>query len=125
VTQKIGFKSPPQHSQWRKGQSGNPSGRPKGKPNFATELAQELGEFINITENGRQRRITKQRALLKSLTTGGIKGDVRAANIMLNLANRLVDDTAGQPTAAELTAEDRAILKSFLDRHATPTKGDE
>lgn len=40
----IGYKKPPRHTRFRKGQSGNPKGRPKGTQNLKTDLAEELSE---------------------------------------------------------------------------------
>ena len=50
---KIGYGSPPEHSRWRKGQSGNRSGRPKGTAGFADDLMAELSELIQVTEGAR------------------------------------------------------------------------
>ena len=41
---KVGYGNPPQHTRFKKGQSGNPRGRPKGTLNLATVLARTLRE---------------------------------------------------------------------------------
>lgn len=71
-------------TQFKKGQSGNPSGRPKGAKSFKSDLAAELQEKLVITEHtGRQKRITKQQALIKTLTAAAIKKDIRAVTALL------------------------------------------
>ena len=60
MTERIGYKSPPRATRWKKGKSGNPRGRQKGTLNLKTELAAELGEIIQIKEGGAPRRITKE-----------------------------------------------------------------
>ena len=35
---KVGYKKPPLHSRFKKGQSGNPRGRPRGAKNFSSVL---------------------------------------------------------------------------------------
>ena len=57
--EKTGYCNPPQHSRFKKGQSGNPKGRPKGRPNLATVLENTLREKVVVQENGRRKTITK------------------------------------------------------------------
>jgi len=54
---KVGYKKPPLHTRFRKGQSGNPRGRPRGSKNFSTLLADALNEPVVVTEDGRRRKI--------------------------------------------------------------------
>lgn len=122
MTRKVGYGSPPEHSRWTKGQSGNPRGRPKGKLNFATDLAAELSETIQVSEGGKPMRITKQRALLKSLVTSGIKGDVRAAQLMMNWAAASIDPGDGPTALPPLGADDLKLLKNYLERNPLPTE---
>lgn len=111
-----GYKRPPAASKWKKGQSGNPSGRKKGTLNLRTDLLAELAEVIQINEGGSARRITKQRALLKSLAARGIQGDAKAANLILTLIARLVEPEREPPLAPDIDAEDEAILAAYLAR---------
>src|SRR5262249_42455656 len=73
---KIGYGKPPKGTQFKKGTSGNPKGRPKGSLNLSTDLAAELSEQITLREGGRSRRVSKQRALIKSLLSKALQGDV-------------------------------------------------
>jgi hypothetical protein len=120
VTKKpVGYKNPPEHTRWKKGQSGNPAGRCKGQRDLKTDLAAELREVVQITEAGVPRRITKQRALLKGLTARAIGGDSRAANLMLNLMLRLLDQEIEAPVNIPLSSEDKALLDAFFERRAS------
>ena len=85
MTKPVGYKAPPEHTRWKKGQSGNPNGRAKGQRNLKTDLAAELAEIVQVNEGGAPRRITKQRALLKALTARAIGGDGRATSLLLGL----------------------------------------
>jgi len=117
MTDVTGYKRPPAASRWKKGQSGNPSGRKRGTANLKTDLIAEMSEVIQISEGGNPRRITKQRALLKSLTAGAIKGDPRAAHLILNLLARVLEDDRLPIASRPVSAEDEAILKAFLNRN--------
>jgi hypothetical protein len=116
MTEKVGHGSPPKHSRWRKGQSGNPSGRPKGAPSLASDLLSELAEVIQVTEGGKAKRITKMRALLKALTARAIKGDTRAANILITLAARVIESDPTLATPAAPSAGDRKIVEEWLEQ---------
>jgi len=73
----IGYRKPPKTTRFKPGKSGNPKGRPNGSTNLATDLSAELSEQITVREGGQARRVTKQRALIKSLTAQALQGDVR------------------------------------------------
>ena len=88
----VGYGNPPRAHQFKPGQSGNPRGRPKGTLNLATDLAAELGEQISVRENGHTRRISKQRALVKSLMSKALDGDVRATTALLALYARTISE---------------------------------
>ena len=112
---KVGYRRPPRAKQFKPGKSGNPKGRPKGSLNLVNDLAAELSEQITVREGGQTRRISKQRALIKSLLAKGIQGEVRAAAAVLALYARVnvegVDDGTKSIDDAEL-----AILRRFAPR---------
>jgi hypothetical protein len=55
----VGYKKPPLHARFKKGQSGNPRARPKRSKDFAALLTEILNEKVTVTENGQPRQITK------------------------------------------------------------------
>ena len=92
----VGFKKPPVHSRFRKGCSGNSKGRPKGTKNLRTDLTEVLQERITVTEGDRKFRMSKQRAIVKTLVAKTLKGDARSATTLLNTMFRALGfaDTA-------------------------------
>jgi hypothetical protein len=112
---KVGYGKPPKATQFKRGRSGNPKGRPRGSCKLATDLAAELGEQITVREEGRSRRISKQRALIKSLMARALQGDVRATAAMLALYARLITEPP-EDTDDEIQANELEILRRFAPR---------
>ncbi len=109
----VGFKRPPKHAQFKKGQSGNSKGRPKGTKNLKTDLVEELEERVLIKEGSSQRKITKQRAMVKSLMARSIKGDTRAMLLIYNMMQRLLDLDDSGNADQPLTDDEQAVLETL------------
>jgi hypothetical protein len=75
---KVGYKKPPVHTQYKKGQSGHLQGRTKHTKNLKTDLNKILGQKISVREGDRTFRVSKQEAMLMSLMVKCLKGDTRA-----------------------------------------------
>ncbi len=116
VDYEVGYKNPPKQTRFKKGQSGNPNGRPKGTKDLKAELMEELQELILVSEGGSRRTVSKQRAMLKSLTAKAVQGDARAATILVNLVLRLIRQDEDTDGADDLSEEDLAILEHYETR---------
>ena len=121
----VGYKKPPKGTRFRKGQSGNPQGRPQGTKNLKTDLFEELQEQVLVREGLKEKQLSKQRALVKSLTANAIKGNTRAANIILNMVLRLLDGESSDEADAPLSADEQVILQTLEERllHKAQRKG--
>lgn len=111
----VGYKRPPKHTRFKPGQSGNPAGRGKNVHNFKTDLMEELREMIVIRENGRERKISKQRAFIKALVAAAIKSDVRAINAVV-ACTRNFDAGLDEEMPDAVDTEDLDILEAFVTR---------
>ena len=109
---KTGYGRPPIATQFKPGKSGNPKGRPKGSLNLATDLANELGEKITVREDGQSRRVSKQRALIKSLMAKALQGDVKATAALLTLYARVIVEQPDDQSHA-IETEELKILQRF------------
>lgn len=110
----VGYQRPPKHSRFKKGRSGNPNGRPKTVRTFKSDLAAELREKLTVTENGKERRITKQRAFIKTLTAAAIKKDIRAVNALLACMRLFGVDEDVPSTAEAVDLGDLELLEAYI-----------
>jgi hypothetical protein len=81
----VGYRKPPPHAQFRKGQSGNPGGRPR---RTASERAKELVlreayRAVTVKEGGRALALPAIQAILRSQIALAAKGNVQAQRAVL------------------------------------------
>lgn len=108
----VGFGKPPSHSRFKPGQSGNPKGRPKGARNVRSITQEALGQTIRISEGSRSRVITKAEAILMAMVNKAIRGDVRAAGLMVKLMEA---DSPGSNTVPATGLTWAETLKALSD----------
>jgi hypothetical protein len=107
----VGYRRPPQHTQFQPGQSGNPTGRRKGVHNLRTDVRHMLRIPIQVKEGGRSRKISTQEAVLMVVREKALKGGARALEHLLELANRFNNEPVAE--TASLPPNDRAILSAY------------
>lgn len=77
-------------TQFKKGKTGNPNGRPKKLPQLDILIAQVLGE----EKDGK----SAAEAILMAMRAKAAKGDVRAAELILNRAYGKPKENEGSPS---------------------------
>lgn len=100
----VGYGNPPQHTRFKKGQSGNPSGQSKRPKDRDAILQSVLSELITVTENGKRRRITKLEALYKQLVNHAIAGNVPMVRLLFALIS--ASPKPADPTDDPLSMDD-------------------
>jgi len=113
----VGYKKPPKGAQFKPGQSGNPSGRKKGAANFATDLEAELGEMVVVDDDGRECRVTKQRAVVKALIALAIKGDLRAISAIALFTEKSDRGDGKLVEVTNATADELEIMRNHFNRN--------
>ena len=115
----IGYGKPPRHTGFQKGRSGNPKGRPEGSKNLATLLTEALDEKVQVTEDGKRRRITKRELVIKQLVNKSAAADLRAikqlTDIVQGVERRSEASPAPQPQPA-FTAADEEVIAELRKR---------
>ena len=109
----VGFKKPPKHTQFQKGQSGNPKGRPKGTKNLKTDLLEELSEQVLITEGSNETRVSKQRAIVKRAAQKALSGDARSISMMIGWVIQVLGSMPEATKEEELSSAEEDILKNY------------
>lgn len=110
----VGYGRPPRRHQFKPGQSGNPRGRPKGARGLKTDLRAELEARMTIRINNEPVSETRQRLLLRALSSRAAAGDVRAAAILIPIIIQVlgVEDRGGDRRA--LSPLDQSILDAMM-----------
>jgi hypothetical protein len=106
----VGYGKPPHHSQFRKGQSGNPKGRPKGRRNFATALRLALDETVTVSERGKTTRIKKLDCALRQQANKAAAGDVKALTLIAQLIREWLGEEPYQEPLTIVISEDDSKL---------------
>ena len=113
----VGYKKPPRHTRFRKGQSGNLAGRPKGTVNFATALDQAVSAQVVVNEGGQRRTVSKLEATVTQLVNKATLGDPRATQQLLGVLH-VLDGETDEPSEPRLrlTEADHQIMTRLIDR---------
>jgi len=113
----VGYGTPPRHTRFKKGQSGNPRGRAPGAKNLKTLLSDALNELVLVTENGGHRKITKREAIVTQLVNRSATADLRAIKILLDMLRDIEGQTEpASPETSAFTAADEKVIEQLRAR---------
>ena len=112
----VGFKKPPAHTRFKKGQSGNPKGRPRGAKNLATLITDALDEKVTVNYRGRPRKATKRQIIITQLVNKSAQADLKATQILLGMMQEIERTKDASPKPASLSEADREVLQLIRNR---------
>jgi hypothetical protein len=111
---KVGYKSPPQHSRFQPGSSGDPGRKQKAVRNLGSDVKRTLEVPVRLNEQGKARRVSTQEAALLRLREMALKGDARSLDRLLELARTFNNGAAIESLGDKaVAAEDQAILDAY------------
>ena len=112
---RVGYRSPPRHSRFQPGRSGNPRGRPKGVKSLPDIVRKIVGQKVTVTEYGRARRLPRLEAILLRAAGEASRGDAPALRLLLQLAERYGQSVQTGAEREMTGAEDLVLLHSDYD----------
>jgi hypothetical protein len=128
----VGYKKPPKHSQFKKGESGNKKGRPKGAKGLKTIVRDVFAQKVVVRSANGSTRMSKMEAIVHKTAEKSFAGDIRAIMAALKLYATYVPDESPSlisldavidVPAEQMDAADRAIIEAFLRKNRE--EGDE
>jgi hypothetical protein len=88
----VGYGNPPNHTRFKKGQSGNPKGRSRKKAElfvYEDPIRTLLRSEISVSVNGKLTKMPTFVALVRALLKKGLQGDVKAIQILFDKTDAL------------------------------------
>lgn len=107
-TTNVGYMSPPEHTRFKKGTSGNPRDRPRKRDDLNTILNRVLKRKLRVKDNDRKMPIRE--ALIWKLRELSLQGDKQA----LALQRRIIDESGiTDPRDCSPEEKKERILRAF------------
>jgi hypothetical protein len=112
----VGYGKPPRHTQFKRGQSGNPRGRPSGSKNFATLLSEVLNEPVVVTEKGGRKTMTKQHAIVTQLVNQSLKGNLPATKLLIERQQEVEGRSEPETAESLFGSADKKVIEQLRTR---------
>jgi Family of unknown function (DUF5681) len=112
---KVGYRKPPVHTRFRKGQSGNPGGRPRGMTaGRATALAlKEAYRPVNVREGDKVITLPAIQAVLRSQVALAAKGNGAAQRAVIEAVQAIEREIEAHVTAKERALADTPAMSNL------------
>lgn len=112
---KVGYRKPPVHTRFRKGQSGNPGGRPRGMTaGRATALAlKEAYRPVNVREGDKVISLPAIQAVLRSQVALAAKGNGAAQRAVIEAVQAIEREIEAHVAAKERALADTPAMSDL------------
>src|SRR5271166_4289679 len=109
------YRKPPEHTRFKKGQSGNPRGRPA--KTLPALLAAALNEKVTVTENGKRRQVTKREAVIAQLVNKSASAELRATKMLIDMLRDIEKRAEPAATAKNpFSPTDKEVVQQLIAR---------
>lgn len=106
----VGYGKPPKSTQFKKGQSGNPSGKKK-PASLETILKSTLAKQVTVTVDGKKQSLSMMEAIIQTLVRKAATGDLAAIKTVVQAAAAFADEPAAE---AAFSPHQLEALKDIL-----------
>jgi hypothetical protein len=111
----VGRNRPPTDTRFAHDDGRKRGRRPKGQKNFDTEFLEEAARMVEITENGKRRKVSKLRtSIIRVLHNAGVEGENPAIGMVINTARQIADKAT--PASSDLTRGQDELLAAWLEQ---------
>ena len=114
----VGYGKPPSGTQFKKGQSGNPTGRRRGSKNLMTHLSETLAEKVSVREGEKVRIMPKAKVVAVKLVNSAMSGELPAIRKVMELSPEIEKQKAAVSSVPDedLSPEELDMLEAYLKR---------
>ncbi|CUJ87234.1 hypothetical protein RUE5091_00581 [Ruegeria denitrificans] len=110
----VGYKKPPKHTQWQKGQSGNPTGKKKKEQSLLVQLKRLSAKEIVVHQNGVAVKMTQGEAMLVAVFNKAMNGDLGSIKFISQILG-ISDADLSASKAPELSENLLGVLETYAD----------
>lgn len=113
----IGYRKPPKHGQYKKGDGRPRPGRPKGRKNIKTIFIESAYDNVPVTIDGKRQRIPKVQAAAIQLSNALASGnDKLTLKYIQQLVEYQADAAAVRPSEYPFTDVDKSVIQQIFER---------
>ena len=113
----MGYKDPPKHSQWQKGQSGNPSGKKKQADSFLDKVKKIASEEKVVHKGGHPLAMSYLDAAIYAIFAKAQSGHPAAFKLLMEILGKDAAE-AIKASGYTMTEADLSVLETSADWYA-------
>jgi len=125
---KVGYKKPPKHSQFKKGKSGNPKGGKKSAKTWDSSVIAFMEKAKSVLQNGKHQKKHPMDIYVEQLFNQFLKGSVKAGDALKKMYDEALAREKSMPRRRTYAEEMHRIeerVEQFFQNHREEVESDE